>query len=123
MSRRPFLPRGTWAGVDGEIARLWYGRDVEPEPLPDFTTPELWQSDHSLASAIDCRVVAQAVVEKIDERHLEVVERRIAGETLAEIADDLGISRERVRQIEGFALRRMRRQIEKKFEGHFFRPY
>lgn len=44
-------------------------------------------------------------------RHAVVIEQRLQGATLQEIADDLGISRERVRQIEGKAIVRLRREL------------
>ncbi len=46
----------------------------------------------------------------LPERHQEVLRRRLQGETLAEIGARLGISRERVRQIEAKALLKLKNQ-------------
>jgi transcriptional regulator with XRE-family HTH domain len=50
-------------------------------------------------------------------RDREVIERRMAGETLEEIGEDLGVLRERVRQIEARAQRDMRWAARELSEG------
>ena len=53
-------------------------------------------------------------IDLLDERQREVMTRRFKEmpDTLQEIADDMGLSRERIRQIEGIALRILRHAIE-----------
>ena len=55
----------------------------------------------------------------LDERQREVLTRRFkeTPDTLQEIADDMNVSRERIRQIEGIALRKLRHVIERPGEG------
>lgn len=60
-----------------------------------------------------------AGLDLLDARQREIVTRRFkeTPDTLQELADEMGVSRERVRQIEGLALRRLRHAIEKPGEG------
>ena len=64
-------------------------------------------------SAVRSRQVREALA-VLNDRERQIVEQRLLTEeprTLQEIADDFGISRERVRQLEQNALKRMRRAL------------
>ena len=64
------------------------------------------------------RVIGE-ILEQLDDREARVIKERFLAEspkTLRELASDLGISAERVRQVEREALERMRRLIER--SGH-----
>jgi DNA-binding CsgD family transcriptional regulator len=74
-----------------ELAARIFGPGAEP--LPGF------------ASA------AQAALDKIREREKIVFLQRLKGRTLEEVGKELGISRERVRQLEARAIRRLRGQM------------
>jgi RNA polymerase sigma factor (sigma-70 family) len=52
--------------------------------------------------------IRQVMARYLSRRERAIVEARIAGRTLAEVARELGISKERVRQIEASAYRRIR---------------
>lgn len=53
---------------------------------------------------------AHGILDTLGDRERDVVARRIMGETLAEIGERIGVTRERVRQIELHALRLLRKR-------------
>lgn len=93
-------------------------RDVAVGPSDDGTSIELDASGPSPEQEIADREDGQrrfelvtAALQQLDRREREVVQRRILeddAETLAEIGRALGLSRERVRQIEARAKRKLR---------------
>jgi len=59
-------------------------------------------------------------LDSLDGRQREILTRRFkeTPDTLQDLADEMNVSRERIRQIEGIALRRLRHAIEKPGETH-----
>lgn len=96
------------------------GRDVRLDGV-DGTTIELpsdWQSPEEVAARRElAREVRRSVsrgLEVLDAREREIIQRRLLAddaETLCMLGTRLGISRERVRQIEALAKRKMREQM------------
>jgi DNA-binding CsgD family transcriptional regulator len=74
--------------TDKELAARIFGPGAEP--LPGFLD------------------AVQAALDRIGERERIVFLQRLAGETLEEVGKKLGVTRERVRQIEARAIRRLR---------------
>ncbi len=94
-----------------------YGKDADKpllDTIPDEVTPDpsvRLQSD-GLNANID------AWLDKLNEKQREVVERRFGlhgyeNSTLEQVANELGVTRERVRQIQMDALKRLRVILEK----------
>lgn len=54
------------------------------------------------------RRVLQEALATLPERHRDVLKRRLQGQTLEEIGQELGLSRERVRQLETLAIRKLK---------------
>jgi RNA polymerase sigma factor (sigma-70 family) len=65
-----------------------------------------------LEEAEEARGRVEELMRHVDPRQREVVERRAQGETLTAIGADMGVCRERVRQLEVKAHRRMRKAEE-----------
>lgn len=92
------------------IRNLWYARHDEPEAeefgcLPDWMAQE---SPEPLLRRDLERVVAY-VLSTLTEREEAVLRLRIGHDcTLEEVAKTFGVTRERIRQIEAKALRRLR---------------
>ena len=66
---------------------------------------------------IDQRLVAEMVnsrVGRLNPRERDVVRRRMRGETLREIADDMDVCKERVRQIADVAYEKLKRNLSRK---------
>lgn len=74
--------------------------------VPEDCMNCLAEEDRSF-SRIDAADEAEALTANLKERLNVVLTRRMAGETLEEIGDDIGITRERVRQLEAKALRQI----------------
>lgn len=55
----------------------------------------------------DAQAKCDELLRRMPARHAAVIRRRMAGETLTSIADSMGLTRERVRQIECEGMRRM----------------
>ncbi len=95
-----------------------YGKDVD-KPLLDTIPDEKSPRTPRLA----CRTMAfnanlEGWLGKLNDKQREVVERRFGlhgyeNSTLEEVANELGVTRERVRQIQMDALRRLRDILEK----------
>lgn len=90
-------------GIDGETIGT-----TTPDPEAEQPFRAVEQSDY-------CRAVREAVANTLEAtpRELEVIKRRYYdGELLGSIAADMGISRERVRQLEAKAMRKLRHSKE-----------
>ena len=92
----------------GEEGNLEFGDTLEQDTVPSV---EL----EMIRSSFERRI--QAIVEDLDEKEREVIRMRFGldGEepkTLQEIGETMGLSRERIRQIESRAKEKMRRNRE-----------
>ncbi len=91
--------------------------DADPESsLADLLTDSASDVPERAALRHELERRVQHWLAQLDERHRRVIERRfaIAGESLAtldELADELGITRERVRQMQLEALKRLRQAL------------
>jgi len=94
-----------------------YGKDADKpllDTIPDEVTPDpsVRLQNDGLNANID------AWLDKLNEKQREVVERRFGlhgyeNSTLEQVANELGVTRERVRQIQMDALKRLRVILEK----------
>lgn len=87
--------------------------DEEDTTIGSFIEDESANSTFLLVEENDCNLAIQNVLNTLDEREKIVIIRRFGlnqdrPETLDEIGKDLGVSKERVRQIESTALRKLR---------------
>ncbi len=73
--------------------------------VPDHNTASVCDS---VDNADEFEVVAKVISQTIDSRHREILFRMANGDTLKQIGADLSISKERVRQMEKWAIRRIR---------------
>lgn len=92
------------------VGALWRSRDEEPEPEEFISLPE-WmdQQRRDVHDLTDIRRLINESLELLTKRELLVIKMRYWEEmTLEEVAESLAVTRERVRQIEGKALRRLR---------------
>lgn len=88
----------------------YYLRDLEKS---DITYPNNQVIDQSLEDAIPVDDVNKSIASiMIKERSWGVLHARSFGKTLREVAQVISVSRERVRQIEGYALRKFYKQID-----------
>lgn len=87
--------------------------NAAPEPEDETTTDELLRSDRSLQALVS------RMDECLDEREQYVMRERFglgngrAGRTLRDIAGDVGLSKERVRQIQIVAVQKLREFFER----------
>jgi len=94
-----------------------YGKDADKpllETIPDEVTPD--PSVRIQNEGVQANL--EQWLSKLNEKQREVVERRFGlhgyeNSTLEEVANELGVTRERVRQIQMDALRRLREILEK----------
>lgn len=92
-ARRPAVSLDAPIGDDGDplVTTL-----PDPRPSPEEATA--------------CRELA-GIIATLDPRSASILRRRFAGERLEAIGTDLGVTRERVRQLEGAAVSRLRRRV------------
>ena len=56
----------------------------------------------------------QQLLDLLDDREKEIIyDRMVNGKTLQQIGDKFGLTRERIRQIEAYALQKMRRAVHR----------
>jgi RNA polymerase sigma-32 factor len=96
----------------GESQLSFLDRVEDPGPDPELFTEE--GQDHNLRA----RLFAEAL-EKIGVRERAIIELRHCSDeprTLREVGDILGLSRERVRQLENKAMLKLRRLVQSRYE-------
>lgn len=123
LKERPIGVRGAWkAGIENVAGVLGCDvddlfTDAQRENLLERNSGEIYMDEpevmaltlSDLERAYMIKTEAQRLLGAIkSDRTRDIIVRHIEGDTLKEIADDLGLSHERVRQIEGKALRQMR---------------
>jgi RNA polymerase sigma-32 factor len=96
----------------GESQLSFLDRVEDPRPDPELCTEE--GQDHNLRA----RLLAEAL-DKIGDRERAIIELRHCSDeprTLREVGDILGLSRERVRQLENKAMIKLRRLVQSRYE-------
>ena len=112
----PWYGKLMTASLPSEVKQIWYSRDDELPELPQHKWS--WQLQDDIEQ-IEMRELVIKILESValDDRHQLVLLRRIVEEaTLEEVGEELGVGKERVRQMEGKVLRRLR-QVQNKFTG------
>lgn len=108
MTRRKHLPHGTLVGIDQEVKRLWFQRDLEPELLSGKPVPDIPDESDPLRDR-DARILFNWAMSMTAPQEQLVLNLRFLEElTLREIAEKMGVTKERIRQIEAKAMRRIR---------------
>jgi len=104
-----------WAASHGSLATLGTAAGCQAGLIPTGGTGVLLgqRSTATRTASFDCGDLIRAA----PETERSIIVRRFglggqAGETLAAIGRDLGVTRERVRQIEAAALRKLRARLE-----------
>ena len=97
------------------IKRGEYGHpDNQENPAFGIIGPE--ESTGELVAEADHRrhniARVRRAMGRLNPRHREILKRRMNGETFQSIADELGISRERIRQIEWLSIRRVSKSLK-----------
>lgn len=116
MSRSPYYGQLQTASMPSEVKQIWYSRDEELEPLPSWRWS--WQHQTNMEH-VEQRELAIKILEcvRLDDRHQLVLQRRIFEDaTLEDIAKELGVGKERVRQMENKILRHLRK-VQNRFTG------
>lgn len=93
-----------------QVGVLWRSREEEPEPEEFISLPE-WmdQQKTDVHDLMDIKRLIDESLELLTNREILVIKMRFWEDmSLEEIAEKLRVTRERVRQIEGKALRRLR---------------
>lgn len=122
VSRRKHLQHGTLVDAHPQVKKLWFERDLEPELLSGEPMPDLPDERDPLRER-DAKVLLSRLLEKCTKREAKVLALRHFHEmTLEEVAITLGVTRERVRQIESKGMFRMRfKTVSDKDVRSFFR--
>ncbi len=121
VTRRKHITHGTLNGVAWEVKRLWFQRDIEPELLSGEEIPDEPHEPEPMHER-DAKVLANTLLQLCRPQEVRVLTMRFMEEmTLQQIADVLGVTRERIRQIELKAMRRIRyRSMSDKSVRSFF---
>lgn len=112
-------PEELWTETQSNMAlkRNSYEVDMNEEEVKQLASGE--NTDKLALGSEQSRILRKALV-SLTPREEYVVRRRFFDEdTLGDIADDMGVNRERVRQIEGKALRKLKhpsRKLDKYFD-------
>jgi len=100
------------ANLNREAYRIWLTRNDELPDLEPAQTP--WQADNDELQQLMMRDLAQKLLDSLNlnESQLVVLMHRILDNwTLREVAQELNVTLERVRQIENVILRKLRRSF------------
>lgn len=123
LKERPIGARGAWvAGIENVAGVLGCDAedlftDAQRENVVERNTAEVYMGEPDVMAltsgdperAYWIKSEAQRLLGAVKSpRYREVIDRRMGGETLQEVADAMGVTRERVRQMENKAFRQMR---------------
>ena len=104
------------ANLSGSVGRIWFTRNDELPPLPTYEAVEDYNDS---LEAYERRELALKLLEvpELRRREAYVVARRIMhGQTYSEVARELGVTQERIRQIEVKAVRKLKTVLREKHE-------
>jgi len=104
------------ANLNGSVSRIWFTRNDELPPLPTYEAVEDYNDS---LEAYERRELALKLLEVAELRWREayVVARCIMhDQTYSEVARELGVSKERIRQIETKAVRKLKTVLRRKHE-------
>ena len=104
------------ANLHGSVGRIWFTRNDELPPLPTYEAVEDYNDS---LEAYERRELALKLLEitELRRREVYVVARCIMhGETYSEVARELGVTQERIRQIETKAVRKLKTVLRRKHE-------
>ena len=104
------------ANLHGSVGRIWFTRNDELPPLPTYEAVEDYNNS---LEAYERRELAFKLLEVAELRRREayVVARCIMhGQTYSEVARELGVTKERIRQIEIKAVRKLKTVLREKHE-------
>ena len=124
IAKRLKLPMDKVRELDGAIAKMSsldapLGEDGEGQMLDVLEDENMAAPDESVATFLN-KERAQAILKDLDAREKTIIEMRFGlkdgqhAHTLAEIAKKLGISRERVRQIEELTMGKMKKILNER---------
>lgn len=112
----PWYGKLMTASLPSEVKQIWYSRDEELPELPQHRWSWELQDD---MEQVEQRELAIKILESValNDRHQLVLLRRIFEDaTLDDIAEELGVTKERVRQMELKVLRHLRK-VQNRFTG------
>ena len=104
------------ANLHASVGRIWFTRNDELPPLPTYEAVEDYNDS---LEAYERRELAFKLLEVAELRRREayVVARCIMhGQTYSEVARELGVTQERIRQIEVKAVRKLKTVLREKHE-------
>lgn len=111
MDRAPY---GTLADANWPVRKLWHTRHEELGLLPEpGEYGPLWTDN----SRLELRIAGQQLFAQLpgllNDRELYVLCARLEDVTMEELGRDLGVTRERIRQIEAKAVRKLKHWCRK----------
>lgn len=117
------IPYGTLVGASQELRDAYYTygypKDTALPPLPEVEPPRTEYDIHEVSERIDAKRLVEYLREACDNsvggahRFRVLYMRTVLDMTLEEIGEIFGVSRERIRQIEGRAIRYCRRELHR----------
>lgn len=90
----------------------------DSHPIQDLVADERQGTPYSVLEDKTVKDMLDSLITKLDERELSILRQRFGldggdGKTLEEIGQQYGVTRERIRQVEAIALKKLRRMIQK----------
>ncbi len=110
------------ANLHGSVGRIWFTRNDELPPLPTYELVMAQTREEDCSASLEAyerRELALKLLEitELRRREVYVVARCIMhGETYSEVARELGVTQERIRQIEKKAVRKLKTVLREKHE-------